>query len=69
MSDKNGGPAFPHDNIKWHTEKGMSLRDWYAGMAMQGLVSHYGCGTITNKELVSPSAFEIADAMIKERSK
>ncbi len=41
MSDEakkvdDGGPAFPLD--RW--QYGMSLRDWYAGMAMQGYLSN-----------------------------
>ena len=51
MSDQvnDGGPAFPHNPKKWDTngwfvndnEKnghGMSLRDWFAGMALQSIL-------------------------------
>ena len=52
MTDKdNGGPAFPgsksevwHDGIQNRESVvfygGMSLRDWYAGMAIQGLMAN-----------------------------
>lgn len=34
---KDGGPAFPYDLV---TRSGMSLLQWYAGMALQGMVSN-----------------------------
>lgn len=41
MPSDDGGPAFPHEgwNEQGHAEtySGMSLHDWYAGMALQGL--------------------------------
>jgi hypothetical protein len=41
----DGGPAFPgawHPDMGWsphQTPFGMSLRDWFAGMALSGLIS------------------------------
>ena len=43
-----------------------SLRDWFAGMAMQGIISK--SGTVNSYELISKISYQIADAMIKERS-
>ena len=44
----------------------MSLRDWFAGMVMQGLIS-----VPENRAIHPPTdaktAFELADAMIEER--
>lgn len=34
-NDDTRGPAFPHGPIP-----GMSLRDWFAGMAMQGMMAN-----------------------------
>lgn len=35
----DGGPAFPSDNgVKY--DSGMTLRDWFAGQAMQALLSN-----------------------------
>ena len=68
MSVKDGGPAFPlpkgNENID-PTVAGMSLRDWFAGMALQGLIVRpigvqVGCP-------LSMRAYELADAMLKER--
>ncbi len=44
MTQKDGGPAFPHnekhdDGTHWSTHAGMSLRDWFAGQALVGLTS------------------------------
>jgi hypothetical protein len=44
----NGGPAFPtHENVNdprsdgFLSTPGMSLRDWFAGQALAGLVSRH----------------------------
>lgn len=49
----------------------MSLRDWFAGMALQaliasGVVRHEG---ESHRDAVVRAAFEYADAMLKEREK
>jgi len=69
----DGGPAFP-SNTQWTKDLGMSLRDWYAGMAMneqevqllrlQFEHANSGSGPYTMAEL----RFFNADAMIKERA-
>lgn len=65
-----GGPAFPFGFVTDHAtvkvQDGMSLRDWFAGMALQGLVVYPI--TKTNSALVT-MAYEIADAMLAEREK
>jgi hypothetical protein len=42
------------------------LRDLFAGLAMQGMLSK---GTVDNENWVARKAFEYADAMIEERNK
>lgn len=57
---KDGGPAFPitiETRYGPETYSGMSLRDWFAGMALIHLASS------------AQKAYEIADAMLKERDK
>lgn len=63
----NGGPAFPFDNAidGWD---GMSLRDWFAGMVLQGDLANPSVGFET-PETAAKSAYEQADAMIAERGK
>lgn len=61
---KNGGYAFPSTNV----QKGMTLRDWFAGQIISGL-----CADPTNHALftteseAAESAYTIADAMIAAR--
>ena len=40
----------------------ISLRDWFAGMAMQGLISRFGYTSD-----IQDISFDIADKMMKER--
>lgn len=91
----DGGSAFPenvhlcpnHNQVypasEFGAAQGMTLRDWYAGMALQGLLAHYGTPNkeiqYTNSEghggtksvtiLHQDTAFRIADAMIEERGR
>lgn len=77
----DGGPAFPvlhsidqdamqaHDGSPEHRINhvgfGMSLRDWFAGMALQGLLAH-GFESMRRNE-VTQVAYEYADAMLEGR--
>lgn len=82
---KDGGPAFPcekadfetgPDNIRVMVDRrlpGMSLRDWFAGMALQGLMSVQSLD-LHDEDKVSfrpiryaEWAYEQADMMLKER--
>lgn len=43
---KDGGPAFPRpysedESVYYPDQEGMSLRDWFAGQAMQGIIAAY----------------------------
>ena len=75
---KNGGPAFPHtlDMVSGgNTRGGMSLRQWYAGMALPALIEAYqeanypAIGTDHILRNVPALAFKFADAMIAEGEK
>jgi hypothetical protein len=66
MTTNTGGPAFPglHPSKECHyQDAGMSLRDFFAAKAMQGLISNGGS---SHKE-VAQAAYIVADAMLKER--
>lgn len=85
MTKDDGGPAFPvlgyYKSISGDIRPqptiydGMSLRDWFAGMALQGMCAH-----ITNEKILDMSngflgaatpakaAYVFADAMLKERN-
>jgi hypothetical protein len=74
----HGGPAFPSvatvetdsqiwDNTSFsnvHSVGGMTLRDWFAGMALH---ASFGSGESFND--VAERAYLYADAMIAERNK
>lgn len=55
----DGGQAFPT------THDGMSLRDWFAGMALQGLIASGANGSARD----AIESYTIADRMILERAK
>lgn len=52
-----------------HELKERELRDWFAGMALQGPVMTLYCGISCKPPEIASLAYEIADAMLKERSK
>ena len=56
--------AFPHENFLSH--RGMTLRDYFAAKAMQGMLSENSGIRYPTDELVK-FAYTIADAMMKER--
>jgi hypothetical protein len=72
MTIKDGGPAFPTRSYDlerdvWVREEGMTLRDHFAGLAMQGLLA---CDLDCSPKQVpgiAASAYILADAMLKAR--
>lgn len=70
MSKDTGGPAFPtlEDCYQeFNASPGMTLRDYFAAKAMQQLITLGGCYSSENVEQDCAVAYEIADAMLKER--
>jgi hypothetical protein len=65
-----GGPAFPRDYAHpLHGQNGMTLRDYFAAKAMQGLMGR-AWGEIPAEELFktwATSAYAVADNMLKAR--
>jgi hypothetical protein len=59
MSKDTGGPAFPRTG--WPNETGMTLRDYFAGKAMQALVQG------NYFDVTAKQAYMMADAMLKAR--
>jgi len=60
-------PAFP--NAHYHNVSGMTLRDYFAAKAMQGLMSRVW-GDMPTEELFNiwaTSSYALADAMLKAR--
>jgi hypothetical protein len=67
MNKETGGPAFPDPQDNWRSEKGMTLRDYFAAaMVSSGTVFKNGRPADT-PEAVARQAYELADAMLKAR--
>jgi hypothetical protein len=63
MNNTNtGGPAFPCPTISIGQHQGMTLRDYFAAKAMQGLMD----AAMPMPEIAG-AAYEMADAMLKAR--
>lgn len=64
MSEKEtGGPAFPQQSVV--LDKGMTLRDHFAGLALQGLLADTNLqGSAAEWAM---RAYELADAMLEAR--
>ena len=78
VSDKTtGGPAFPSSYAG--ASRGMTLRDWFAGIAMQTIYGGTGAQQVADRdlrydetnwaEIVASNAYAMADAMLKERER
>lgn len=77
MSDEanNGGPAFPTENAMQtgpssYRYEGMTLRDYFAAKAMQGMVSTVKFlkeAEGLNPDPLAVAAYQIADAMLEAR--
>ena len=68
MTDQTGGPAFPHiDSGCGRFEEGMTLRDYFAAKAMQGLLNRdLELGDL-DSQVLADHAYEIADEMLEAR--
>jgi hypothetical protein len=72
MSNITGGPAFPYENRYEH--EGMTLRDYFAAKAMQGLIARESTGAFNfetfpdDPRRVALWAYDVADQMLKARS-
>ena len=82
VSDKTGGPAFPNQvritDEKFAELRGMTLRDYFAAKAMQGMMANPSMFRINFidgqahadfHETNISASFQIADRMLKERAK
>lgn len=71
----NNEPAFPsHGSMGEVCHEGMSLRDYLAAKAMQGILANPGTasdekGADRAIQVISEISYKMADAMLKERNK
>lgn len=71
MDKIDGGAAFPRVvplSIDRAYESGMSLRDYFAGQAILGILHYEGKWEDTIK-IRAQLAYQLADAMLKEKEK
>ena len=74
MSNNTGGPAFPMNWVKQEApnlnvileQRGMTLRDYFAAKALQGICASGPTSDWSNTRL-AVEAYDIADAMLKAR--
>lgn len=74
MSERdNGGPAFPvvaELNVR---SEGMTLRDWFAGQALAGMLAHgphQDLAVLSSADLcahIAGGAYDLAAAMLEAR--
>ena len=63
----DGGPAFPLKEPLSSDHEGMTLRDYFAAKAMQGLCAHPESPDWDESD-IAKSAYDQADAMLKART-
>ena len=61
----NGGPAFPVGSGDMRDPVGMSLRDYFAAKAMQGLMA--SPSDPASVEIAAEWSYKVADAMLEAR--
>ena len=73
MSERDdGGPAFPGVTDRYGN--GMTLRDWFAGQALvgllagRGLVVRDGIPVVPTRDSLAVAAWEMSDAMLAARA-
>ena len=78
MTDKTGGPAFPKTgnyntdtstDYDSYDQDGMTLRDYFAGKALTGMLGTGPFRDGVTYAQISESAYLYADAMLAARSK
>lgn len=71
MTKETGGPAFPFsENAECDYYTGMTLRDYFAAKAMQGMLANPKLQEQILKagqSWIEESAYAVADAMLKAR--
>ena len=67
-------PAFPQSDPianefhkKFGTDRGMTLRDYFAAKVMQGMMANGQVLKLVSDETLASAAYEMADAMLKAR--
>lgn len=65
---QDGGPAFPIELRVAYETAGLSIRDYFAAAALQGMLGLYAPHDYTHRAFAL-AAYNYADAMLAERVK
>ena len=65
-SYSDGGPAFPNNDAHGCAYAGMTLRDWFAGQALTGVMAHND-SVKWSPNAVASDCYDYADAMLEAR--
>jgi hypothetical protein len=65
--------AFPHVTPMGEKAPGMELRDWFAGMALQGILTSIvieqdGFMSVMQMPAICANAYDLADEMLEHRN-
>jgi hypothetical protein len=61
----NNEKAFPNPHLR--DDSGMTLRDYFAAKAMQGLLARIGNDKLNVHDVLAQRTYQIADEMLKAR--
>lgn len=69
MSNNTGGPAFPQPTYTTLSWQGMTLRDYFAAKALQGMIGGgwHREGRTPEPEEFAARSYDYADAMLSAR--
>ena len=65
----NDTSAFPHEHQYKRSQQGMTLRDWFAGQALSGMLAGRQPNNDYPFEHLAEMSYGIAQAMLVERQK
>ena len=65
--NNTGGPAFPTTNYSAVYSEGMTLRDYFAAKAMQGMLAYAYLHPLAMEDGWARDAYTLADAMLEAR--
>jgi len=67
----DGGSAFPRPKMATDYDQdmpqGMSLRDWFAGQALTGVIADCVNETTFQPDVIAKRAYAVAEALLKAR--
>lgn len=62
-------PTVEANHFADYSSRGLTKREYFAAMAMQGMISAWGQHDVTSFLEIAQDAFKLADVMIKESEK